>query len=70
MNLVPGNLYKFPYINGHTRDLNRKMVMYIGEDHIHRDDGAVIKNFRIQVIGEDRNRLCDNRMRYYLEDID
>ena len=44
--------------------------MYIGEDHIHRDDGAVIKNFRIQVIGEDRIRLCDNRMRYYLEDID
>jgi len=70
MNLVPGNLYKFPYINGHTRDLNRKMVMYIGEDHIHRDDGAVIENFRIQVIGEDRTRLCDNGMRHYLKDID
>ncbi len=70
MNLIPGNLYKFPYINGHTRDLNRKLVMYIGEDHIHRDDGVVIENFRIQVIGEDRIRLCDNRMRYHLEDID
>ena len=70
MNLVPGNLYKFPYINGHTRALNRKMVMYIGEDHIHRGDGVVIENFRIQVIGEDRIRLCDNRMRYHLEDID
>ena len=70
MNLIPGNLYKFPYINGHTRDLNRKLVMYIGEDHIHRGDGAVIKNFRIQVIGEDRIRLCDNGMRHYLKEID
>ena len=70
MNLVPGNLYKFPYINAHTRDLNRKLVMYIGEDHIHRGDGVVIENFRIQVIGEDRIRLCDNGMRYYLKDID
>ena len=70
MELTVGNLYKFPYINGHTRDLNRKLVMYIGEDHIHRGDGVVIENFRIQVIGEGRIRLCDNRMRYYLKDID
>ena len=70
MNLVPGNLYKFPYINGHTRDLNRKMVMYIGEDHIHRNDGVVIKNFRIQVIGENRTRILDNRLRYHLKDVD
>jgi len=45
------------------------MVMYIGEDHIHRDDGVVIENFRIQVIGEDRIRLCDNRMRYHLKEL-
>ena len=69
MNLIPGNLYKFPYINGHTRDLNRKLVMYIGEDHIHRGDGVVIENFRIQVIGEDRIRLCDNRMRYHIKEL-
>ena len=70
MNLVPGNLYKFPYINGHTRDLNRKMVMYIGEDHIHREDGVVIKNFRVQMVGAERPGICDNGMRHYLKDID
>ena len=70
MNLIPGNLYKFPYINGHTRDLNRKLVMYIGEDHIHREDGVVVKNFRIQMVGEDRQGICDNGMRCYLKDID
>ena len=70
MNLVPGNLYKFPYINGHTRDLNRKIVMYIGEDHIHRKDGVVVKNFRIQMVGEERQGICDNGMRHYLKDID
>jgi len=70
MNLIPGNLYKFSYINFYTHDLNRKLVMYIGEDHIHREDGVVIENFRIQVIGEDRIRLCDNRLRYHLEEID
>ena len=70
MNLVPGNLYKFPYINGHTRDLNRKIVMYIGEDHIHRKDGVVVKNFRVQMVGAERPGICDNGMRYYLKDID
>ena len=70
MNLIPGNLYKFQYINHHNDHLNGRLVMYLGEDHIHRGDGVVIENFRIQVIGEDRIRLCDNRMRYYLKDID
>ena len=32
-------------------------------------DGVVIENFRIQVIGEDRIRLCDNRMRYHLKEL-
>ena len=70
MNLIPGNLYKFPYINGHTRDLNRKLVMYIGEDHIHRGDGVVVKNFRVQMVGAERPGICDNGMRPYLKDID
>tara|TARA_R100000406_G_scaffold30218_1_gene19655 strand:+ start:213 stop:506 length:294 start_codon:yes stop_codon:yes gene_type:complete len=68
--LVPGKLYKFQYINRHESHLNDKLVMYIGEDHIHRDDGVVIENFRIQVIGEDRIRLCDDGMRGYIKDID
>ncbi len=68
--LVPGRLYEFPYINGHTQDLNRKTVMYIGEDHIHRDDGIVIENFSVQVLGEDRIRICDKGLRRYLKKVE
>ena len=68
--LVPGNLYKFQYINHHNDHLNGRLVMYLGEDHIHREDGVVIKNFRVQMVGENRQGICDNGMRHYLKDID
>ena len=68
--LVPGKLYKFQYINRTNDHLNGRLVMYLGEDHIHRKDGVVVKNFRIQMVGEDRQGICDNGMRHYLKDID
>ena len=43
--------------------------MYLGEDHIHRKDGVVVKNFRVQMVGEDRPGICDNGMRYYLKEL-
>ena len=49
MNLTPSKLYKFP-THGHTAHLNNKLVMYLGEAHIHRDDGGC-ENFRIHVVG-------------------
>ena len=39
-----GDLVKFDYINGHTKDLNRRVALYLGEDFIHRDDGVVVEN--------------------------
>ena len=68
--LVPGNLYKFQYINRTNEHLNGKLVMYLGEDHIKRADGIVIKNFRAHVIGNDRPGVFDDGMRHYLKDID
>ena len=68
--LIPGKLYKFQYFNRRNEPLNDKLVLYLGEDHIHRYDGVVVKNFRIQVVGEDRPGSCDNGMRRYLKDID
>lgn len=68
--LVPGNLYKFQYINRHETHLNGKLVMYLGEDHIKRADGIVVKNFRIHVVGEDRPRICAHGMRGHIKDID
>ena len=70
MELTVGNLYKFQYINRHESHLNGRLVMYLGEDHIHREDGVVVKNFRIQMVGEDRPGICDNGMRGYLKEID
>ena len=68
--LIPGKLYKFQYINRHNTHLEGKMVMYLGESHIKRDDGEVIENFRVQPVGENRTIICDRGMRHYLKDID
>jgi len=68
--LVPGNLYKFQYINRTNEHLNGKLVMYLGEDHIKRADGIVVKNFRIHMVGEDRPRIYAHGMRHHLKDID
>ncbi len=68
MNLIPGKLYKFQRINGHTAHLNNKLVMYLGEAHIHRDDGVVVKNFRIHVVGADHPATCDNGLRRWLQE--
>ena len=68
--LIPGKLYKFQHINHRNTHLNGKLVMYLGEDHIKRADGIVVKNFRIHMAGEDRPRICAHGMRHYLKDID
>ena len=47
-----GDLIKFDRINGHTRDINDKVAVYLGEAFIHRDDGAVIQNHKILLLGE------------------
>ena len=70
MELTVGKLYKFQYINHHNYHLEGKLVMYLGEDHIHREDGVVVKNFRVQMVGAERPGICDNGMRGYLKEID
>jgi len=47
-----GDLVKFDYINGHTKDLNRRVALYLGEDFIHRDDGVVVENHRVLMMGD------------------
>ena len=68
--LIPGKLYKFQYFNLRSKHLNGKLVLYLGEDHIHREDGQVIEYNLIQVIGEDRILKCRPSLRRYLKDID
>ena len=47
-----GDLVKFDRINGHTRAINDKVAVYLGEDFIHRDDGDVIQNHKVLLLGE------------------
>jgi len=69
--LIPGKLYKLQYFNRRNEPLNDKLVLYLGEDHIHREDGEVIENILIQVVGEDRILKCrPAHVRRYLKDID
>ncbi len=57
-----GDLVKFDRINGHTRDINDKVAVYLGEDFIHREDGAVIQNHKVLLLGETTPRIIDVRL--------
>lgn len=54
-----GDLVKFDRINGHTRDINDKVAVYLGEAFIHRDDGVVIQNHKVLLLGETTPRTID-----------
>jgi hypothetical protein len=47
-----GDLVKFGRINGHTTHLNNKVALYMGEDFIHRDDGVVVENHKVLMVGD------------------
>ena len=64
-----GDLVKFCYVNGHTRDINDKMGIFLGERHINRSDGVVIRNFAIQIFGEADERLCDEGLKRWLSPV-
>ncbi len=57
--MKPGDLVKFDRINGHTRDINDKVAVYLGEAFIHRFDGVVIQNHKVLVLGESIPRIID-----------
>ena len=54
-----GDLVKFDRINGHTTDINDKVAVYLGEAFIHRDDGVVIQNHKVLLLGETTPRIID-----------
>ena len=57
-----GDLVKFDRINGHTTAINDKVAVYPGEDLIHRDDGVVIQNHKVLLLGESTPRTIDVRL--------
>jgi len=54
-----GDLIKFDHINGHTASINNKTALYLGEDFIHRDDGVVIENHKVLLVGESTPTIID-----------
>ena len=53
-----GELYKFGFVyNGCS--LNRKLVVYLGPDPIHRPDGIIVENHRVLVAGDSEPSLID-----------
>ncbi|QDP51456.1 MAG: hypothetical protein GOVbin630_154 [Prokaryotic dsDNA virus sp.] len=65
-----GDLFQFEYINFHTRDINNKAGVFIGERPITREDGKVIPNFAVQLFGESTIRLCDAHMKGWMQPLD
>ncbi len=61
-----GDLVKFDYINGHTRKINGRVALYLGEDFIHRDDGVVIENHRVLMVGDHETHIIDKGLLRYM----
>ena len=61
-----GDLVKFDRINGHTRDINDKVAVYLGEAFIHRDDGVLIQNHKVLLLGESTPTIISARLLRWL----
>jgi len=63
--MKPGDLFQFCYINGHTRDINNKLGIYLGERHL-KCNSQVIPNFAVQLFDENTERLCDAGLKRWM----
>ena len=64
-----GELFRFKYIY-HGCDLNERLAIYLGESHIKRTDGVIIRNFTVQVIGEDTPTICDKNLKRHMRRVE
>jgi len=61
-----GDLFQFCYINGHTRDINNKAGIFLGERSLKRENGTLINNFAVQLFGEKTERICDKGLKGWM----
>jgi|TARA_Y100000310_G_scaffold107543_1_gene105970 hypothetical protein len=61
-----GDLVKFPYVNGHTKDINNRHAVYLGEAFIVRDDGVVVENHKILLQGDTQPTTIDKGLLRWL----
>ena len=62
-----GDLVQFDYVNGSRFVFNRKVGMYLGERPLKRDDGKIINNFAVHILGESEELLCDGGLKKWLK---
>ena len=70
MNIKPGELFSFPFINDFCKSINQRKGLYIGEDFIHRNDGIIIKNHMILMFGDEHYRIIDNGLLRFMKKIE
>jgi hypothetical protein len=66
MPIKRGELFQFCYINSHTRDINSKSGIFLGERTRERSDGNVIYEFAVQLFGESTERILDGNLRRWM----
>ena len=67
--LEPGNMIRFGHVyNG--CELNDALAVYLGEEPYHRQDGTIVRNFKILVVGEDTPTLCDKGLKKHFRKVE
>ena len=64
-----GELFRFKYIYRGC-DLNDRLAIYLGESHIKKAGGGTIRNFIVQVVGEDTPTICDVGLKKHMKKVE
>ena len=62
-------MYKFESWAPSRSGMDGKLAIYLGEDFIHREDGAIIENHRILKVGSPKSTLIDQGMLKYMTEV-
>ena len=63
-----GGLYKFSHVyNGSA--LNGRLALYVGKAYIHRDDGVVVRNHKILLVGSSSPWVIDKSLITYMQKV-
>ena len=70
MDIKAGDLIRFDRINGHCPSLNNKVGLYLGEAFIHRNDGVVVENHKVLMVGEVKPTIIDRGLLRWMRPYD
>jgi hypothetical protein len=69
MNIKPGELFSFPYINSSCSSINQRNGLYIGPDFFYRSDGIIVENHGVLLFGDSHYRIIDNGLLRFMKKI-